>query len=309
MPFTASVPPSQDNVIRSAELRAAGYSSHAIASRCRPSGPWQRVFPGVVLLSNSPPSRRQRLRAALTYAGRHAILTGTDAIRAHGLQVSLTDEVLVLVPASRRITSRAYLTVERTTRLPAPVRRAGLPVAPLVRATVDAARRERDRDRLRSLLFTPVQQGSCTIKDLRQELNSGNQRGSAPLRALLTDPDHQVVPVTQALARRLLRDAPLPAPHWQVPLYTKQGAELGVADAWWPEAGLAWCLGTSQRRPLPISEKARPKLTAAGITLLHTDLDRLHTDPKTVVRELVTAFSYATTNPHRHTATSSRQPP
>ena len=284
--------------MRSSDLRAAGFTAHAIASRCRPSGPWQRVFPGVILLSNSPPNRRQRLRAALTYAGREAVVTGTDAIHAHGVRVPPTDEVLVLIPATRRVTSRAYLTVERTARLPPPVHRTGIPVAPLVRATVDAARHERDQERLRSLLFSPVQEGRCTLREIRQELNSGNQRGTAAIRALLADPDHDVVPVTQALARRVLRRAPLPPPSWQVPLHTKEGAELGVADAWWPEAGLAWSLG-GQQSPLPTTEQARPSLTEAGITVLHTDPRRLHTAPAAVVRELVEAFSYATTNPHR----------
>jgi hypothetical protein len=300
-------PRPQDNVIRSAHLRAAGLTTHAINTRCRPSGPWQRVLPGVILLSNAPPSRRQRLRAALIYAGRQAVLTGADAIRAHGVRVPPTEEVLVLIPASRRVTSRAYVTVERTTRLPPPVLRRGLPLAPLPRATVDAARHERDRDRLRALLFAPVQEGKCTLNELRTELDAGNQRGSAAARALLTESEH-VVPVSQGIAKRLLRDVPLPPPTWQTPLYTEHGVELGTADAWWPEAGLAWRLGESQQRPLPDTEQFRPILTTAGITLLHTDPARLRTAPAAVTRELVEAFSYAATNPHHRHPPRSTQP-
>ena len=287
-----------DAVIRSADLRASGFTPHAIATRCRPSGPWQRLLPGVVLLSNAPPTRRQRIRAALTYAGTHAVLTGTDAIAAHGVPVPPADEVLLLVPASRRVTSRSYLTVERTTRLPTPERRNGLPTAPLVRATADAARHEHDHGRLRTVLFAPVQAGRCTIADLRQELNMGNQRGSAAARALLADEDHEVVPFTQALATLLLRSAPLPPPRWQVTLHTPKGTKLGVADAWWPEAGLAWDLG-AQRNPLPTTERSRPLLTAAGITVLHTDPARLTTNPTDVIAELVDAFTYASKNPYR----------
>ncbi|GAB3453932.1 hypothetical protein [Actinophytocola sediminis] len=298
---TPAPPRPQDNVIGSAQLRTAGLTTHAIAARCRPSGPWQRVLPGVILLSNAEPSRRQRQRAALIYAGRQAILTGTDAIHAHGIPVPPTDEVQVLIPATRRVPSRAYVTIERTTRLPAPQRRHGLPVAPLARATIDAARHESNRDRLRTLLFSPVHHGRCTLTEIRRELNTGNQRGSAAVRALLTDAERQVVPVSLAMAKRLLRNAPLPPPSWQVPLYTAQGTTLGVADAWWPEAGLAWRLGDSQQHPLPTTEQARPMLTSAGITLLHTDPARLRQAPSVVIRELVTAFSYATTNPHhRH---------
>ncbi len=288
-----------DGVVRVADLRASGMSNHALAARCRPSGPWQRILPGVVVLSNAPPTRRQLVRAALLYTGRGAVLSGVDAVRAHGLPAPERDEVLVLIPSARRQTSRAYLTVERTTRLPAAVRRAGLPVAPLSRAVVDAARRERDGDHLASLVLTPVRAGMCTIAELRAELNSGNQRGSAAVRMLLAGGEHEVVPVTQGLARRLLRRAPLPPPRWQVDLHARDGTLLGVADAWWPEAGLAWSLGT-QRLPLPQDDPTRATLAELGITVLHTDPEQLRTAPDTVMAELAAAFTYAATNPHHN---------
>ena len=287
-----------DGVVRVADLRAAGMSNHALAARCRPSGPWQRILPGVVLLSNAPPTPRQRIRAALVYTGQDAILTGAAAVRAHGLAPPESDEVLVLIPSTRRLTSRGYLTVERTTRLPPPVRRAGLPVAPLPRAIVDAARHEHDRDRLAALVLGPVSAGACTIAELRVELNHGNQRGTAAVRSLLAGREHEVVPVTQGLAKRVLRQAPLPPPRWQVELHTSGGTLLGVADAWWPEAGLAWSLGT-QQHPLPQDEPTAAALSELGITVLHTSPADLRASPDTVIANLAAAFTYATTNPHR----------
>ena len=144
-----------------------------------------------------------------------------------------------------------------------------------------------------------MQAGACTVAELRVELNSGNQRGTAAVRALLAGREHEVVPVTQGLAKRVLRQAPLPPPRWQAELHARDGTLLGVADAWWPEAGLAWSLGT-QQHPLPTE---RPATTSAlaelGITVLHTDPAHLRTDPDTVIAELAAAFTYATTNPHR----------
>ncbi|MGH3761208.1 hypothetical protein [Actinophytocola sp.] len=288
-----------DGVVRVSDLRAAGMSNHALAARCRPSGPWQRVLPGVVLLSNAPPTRRQRVRAALLYTGPDAVLTGVDAMRAHGLAPPESDEVLVLIPSARRQTSRAYLTVERTTRMPPSVRRAGLPVAPLARAIADAARHERDRGRLAALVLAPVEAGACTVADLRVELNRGNQRGTAAVRSLLAGREHEVVPVTHGLARRVLRQAPLPPPRWQADLHARDGTVLGTADAWWPEAGLAWSLGT-QQYPLPRDHATTSALAELGITVLHTDPAHLHTDPDTVIAELAAAFTYATTNPHHN---------
>jgi hypothetical protein len=181
--LTTTVP---DGVIRSDELRAAGVSNYAVSARCRPSGPWQRVLPGVVLLSAGAPTRRQRLRAGLAYAGAGSVLTGSDALVAQGIQVPCPPEVLVLVPAARRTVSQSYLTVERTTRLPRAHRCDGLPVAPIPRATIDAARRERNLDRLHNLLLTPLEVRACTLADLLAELAAGNQRGTAAPRALLT---------------------------------------------------------------------------------------------------------------------------
>jgi hypothetical protein len=173
-----------DGVIRVEELRAAGISNYAVSTRCRPSGPWRRVLPGVVLMSPGPPSRRQQLRAAVAYTA--GIITGADSLRAQGINVALPTDVLVLLPAERRAASRSYVTVERTGRLPVPVWRDGLPLTPIVRATIDAARHEHDLARLEALLLIPLQTGACTLTELRTELTTGNQRGSAGPRAILT---------------------------------------------------------------------------------------------------------------------------
>lgn len=286
--LTHTVP---DGIITAAQLRGAGVTTYAMSARCRPSGPWQRLLPGVILLSGAEPTRRQRLRAALVYAGPGAVLSGTYAMRSHGVDVPVTDEVLVLAPAGRRVSSQAFLTVERTTRLPEPVWSAGLPVAPLVRATLDAARRESDRHRLGVLLHAPLRARRCTVADLRAELDAGSQRGSAAVRALLTDDALRVVPVTLGLARRLLRDAFLPMPNWQFPLYDRTGLPLGVADAWWPNHGLAWEMTGVEHSP-PGTELPTDgdRLRAAGITVLRTDPERLRTAPAKVITEVANAL-------------------
>ena len=262
-------------------------SRHAMATRCRPSGPWQRLLPGVFLTTKTRPTRRQRLRAAVTYAGQDAVISGIDAMRAHGIDVPAPPEVLVLVPAGRRLTSRAYLTVERTTRLPPPSVQAQLPYAPLARATLDAARRAADHTQLTALLKAAV--GTCTVAELRTELDAGNQRGSAAVRALLTPTltdAHDVVPATTAAARRLLKGTRLPSPRWHTPVFDKTGMLVGVPDAWWQEASVAWDVGG------PNTHHHDPKLWAlAGTTLIRTDPARLQTDPAAVADELLSAFA------------------
>jgi len=283
-----------DNVTTIAELRALGVTNHAITTRCRPSGPWQRLLPGVVLMSAGRPTRRQRLRAAIAYAGPNSVVSGIDAMRAYDVDVPLLPDVLVLAPAARRLVSRAYLTVERTTRPPDPAFRAGLPYAPLARATLDAARRVADGDQLRVLLTSAV--GQCTVDELRAELDAGSQRGSAAVRALLTPDltdDADVVPDVVTLARRLLRYTALPPARWHVPVHDETGMLLGIPDAWWPEVGLAWDVS-------PHARHHDPRVwSTADLTLIRTDRQRLYSAPGAATDELVRAFAAAAANVHR----------
>jgi hypothetical protein len=195
-----------DGVIRSADLRAAGVSDYATSVRCRPSGPWQRLMPGVVLMGSGPPTRRQWLRAALAYTGRGSVLSGADALIAHGVDVPCSGDVLVLIAPTRRPASRAGLTVERTGRLPEPVWLDGLPMAPVARAAIDAARRTHDLPRLHAILLGAVRVGACTVTDLLDELDAGGQRGSAAPRAVLLARQRTTVPASPVLVGQLALD-------------------------------------------------------------------------------------------------------
>jgi hypothetical protein len=300
-----------DSVVRTAELRAGGVSGSAIAVRCRPGGPWQRLLPGVVLLANTVPTRKQRLRAALAYAGPGAVITGVDAARLdHDLGVPAGDEVHLLVPASKRVSNDSYVVVERTTRMPEVVERDGLAYAPLPRAVLDASRRERDAMRLRALLSASVCCGACSVSELRTELDSGNQRGSAAPRAALRAVSDGVASLTVGWARRVVRDAPIPSPRWNVPLRDVSGALIGVVDAWWDDVALAWEVGTQNFRLTDGEQPCRhSSLTSNGVVVLRTSPARLRQDPDGVRQELVQAFARAAhrTRPPVH-ALSDRHP-
>ncbi|GGP45378.1 hypothetical protein [Saccharothrix coeruleofusca] len=175
-----------DDVIRTADLRAAGVTGHQIDLRCRPGGPWQRILPGVLLLSAGPPTRAQRLRAALVYAGPGAVITGVHALREQGLShLPEPDRVHVLQPEGRRLTGHDYVFLERTTRLPTAVVRDGLALAGAARAVLDAVRREPQPLRVHQLLGAVVRAGLCGLPALLAELNAGSKRGAAAPRSAL----------------------------------------------------------------------------------------------------------------------------
>jgi hypothetical protein len=175
-----------NQVIKAADLKAAGVPGYVIDLKCRPGGPWQRILPGVVLLSAGAPTRAQRLQAALAYAGPEAVVTGVDALHAHGLAaLPPPPRIHLLQPATLRRSCADHVLLERTTRPPHVVIESGLPLAEPTRATLDAARHEPNPLRQHHLLATAVRSGLCTVPALAKELDAGSKRGTATPRATL----------------------------------------------------------------------------------------------------------------------------
>ncbi|MCX5397033.1 hypothetical protein [Streptomyces sp. NBC_00102] len=65
-------PGAELRVVTGAQLRRRGLTAAQVSGRCTPRGPWQQLLPGVYLLHPGPAGGRERLRAALLYAGRPA---------------------------------------------------------------------------------------------------------------------------------------------------------------------------------------------------------------------------------------------
>ena len=149
---------SRHGAIKAATLIELGVPSRTAYRRCAPGGPWQRLLPGVVLLGSLSPTRRQLVEAALLYAGPGAMLSGVEACRWHGLrEVPDDSQVHVLVPHGRRANSSNFVVVERTRRMPEPVVRDGVPLAPLTRSVLDACRRFTSHSPARALITEAVQ--------------------------------------------------------------------------------------------------------------------------------------------------------
>jgi hypothetical protein len=290
--FTALSAATPDGVATNVQLRRGGVTSHAIASRCRPGGPWRRLLPGVILLGEDEPTRNQQIRGAVYYAGEGSVVSGLDALRARGIRLRPPRRVHVLVPIQRRILPHDFVHLERTSRLPAPVPEDGIPFAPSARATIDVARHETSPDRLRRLLSLPVYYGLCTAEDLRAELEAGNQRGSAAVREMLRNLGSMGDTYLQGVARELLESVPLPPPVWNVTVCDVQGRPIGLVDAWWDEVAMGWQFGAGgpENRGPKMNHLA---LTAAGVVLVRTLPDQLRVNVGRTVQELTSAFANA----------------
>ncbi|WP_245818849.1 type IV toxin-antitoxin system AbiEi family antitoxin [Haloechinothrix alba] len=288
----------EHDILTRHELHTLGVTQKMIWARTRAGGPWSRVLPGVIMLRNGAPTRRQRLCAALRYGGAEAIVSGASASRLHGLRhAPETDQVHLLVPHGAQPNSCGYVLVERTTRMPRVVYRDGVPTAEVTRAVLDAARRMSGKDAVEAVLAESVQRGLTTPRRLSTELEAGSDRGSALPRAVLRAITRGARSVPEADAVRLVARAHLPQPEWNVRVRLPGRGTPLVPDAWFGDVGLAWEIDSYQWHLSP-ADYARTlerhaAMTGAGIVVLHTLPARLRSEPGAVIAELRAAYEHA----------------
>ncbi|WP_326938084.1 hypothetical protein [Amycolatopsis cynarae] len=294
---------SRAGVIKSATLRSLGLENKTIWRRCQPGGPWQRLLPGIVLLSNGVASEQQRVTASLLLAGPRAVVTGSQACLDHGLRRSeLPDpeHVHVLVPHEQKTASTGFLTIERTVRLPDPSWRNGSPIAPLIRAVTDAARRLRNVEPVERLLIEAIQGGRCSPAALREEFDLGTTRGTALPRRVLSEVAYLRSPA-EAAAKALSRRLTIQPSRWNVNVYDAGGHYVGCPDAWWDDVALAWEIDSVQfhysRDGYARTLRRNTRYAAAGIVVVQTLPARLKTDPAGVIAELRAGYAAAAARP------------
>jgi hypothetical protein len=280
------------------ELIALGLPGTTIAERCSDGGPWRRLQPGLVLLNDEPPSRAQRIQAALTIAGPDAVLTGVDALIIHGMRAARLDGP-VHVLMSRRRHSRLVDGVffECTHTLPVAQLKEGFPVAPLARATVDTCRRAKAAEHVRLLLTESIRKGRLSPSALRAELNQA-ARGAALPGRILAEIEDALSSTVKGMARRLVNQAGLPPPQWRAPVSGPTGGHLATPDAWWEEANLAWEITPYAFEMSPAETHAAllrtSQLTAAGVLVINTPPTQLRDNPAKVADLLREAYTLAT---------------
>jgi hypothetical protein len=289
---------SRHGVIRVAELERLGISSYTSYRRCGPGGPWQWVLPGIVSLDRVPLTHRQRLEAALLHGRGGALVTGAAACRLYGLrEPPIGDQVHLLIPAGRQIRSAGHVHIERTRHFPPAQTREGLPVAPLERAVLDCVRRIRLLNPVRALLIEAVQRGGCRPSDLRAELDTGSQRGTAVPRRVLNEIGLGVRSVAEARTERLWRAAGLPAPMRNVEVYDSAGEFIAVPDLWWDEVALAWEIDSVEfhfkAKDYARTVRRNTRYSRAGIAVVQTLPAQLRDHPDAVVSDLSAAFRAA----------------
>jgi hypothetical protein len=281
----------QEDVISRRQALACGLTRSALTHRIRPDGPWQRVLPGTYVSHTGLPTEAQKDMAALLYAGPASVLTGPAALRGFGLTAAAPRRRDVLVPATRRPASAAFVTIHRTTRMPERVICEGRRFyAPPARALADAARSMTSLREVRALIAGALQRGDCRLDMLAVELREGSVRDSALLRQVLAEAAGGIRSVVEAEFRDLIERAGLPLPMFNARLFATDGTFIASPDAWWADAGVAAEVDSRQwhLRPDDWEKTMRRHATMSrhGILVLHFTPAQIRSDPATVIASI-----------------------
>ncbi|GAB3277085.1 hypothetical protein [Parasphingorhabdus pacifica] len=285
------------------DLEKLGVSQSTSYRRARADGPWSRLAPGIVLTAPGPATTDDLIQAALLCAGPDAMITGMHGARLHGLTTPPLDEPIhVLIPHSRKLQCQPSIRFERTTRLPTPVLRGGIPTAPLVRAVMDGARTWQTRAFTEDLFVEAIQRGQqCHPQQLIQEMELGSRRGTGLPRALLRSMTVEVRSIPELRAFKLLDASDLPKPLWNTPVFSTGGEYVGCPDAWFDDVGMAVEIDSFEfhftKSGYSNTMRRNTRYATHGVLVVQILPGRLVKEPQAVVDDIRQAYFTARVRP------------
>jgi hypothetical protein len=284
----------QGELITRGQALAAGLTKDAVRHRLSPDGPWRVVLPGIYLAHNGDLTSGQREIAAVLYAGRGCVITGSAALRRHGVRVPMSDTVDVLIPAVTRRLSTSFVQIHRTTRMPeSPWHADGLLWAPPARAVADEARGGVGLREVRAFMADAIQRRKCTVAEIASELREGPSQGSGSLREALEEVADGVRSVAEGDLRKLIKNGRMPPPMYNPRLFVGD-AFLAKPDAWWAEAGVAVEVDSREWHLSPAdwerTQARHAAMSAHGILVLHYAPRRIRTNGAVVLAEIRAAI-------------------
>jgi len=184
--------------------------------------------------------------------------------------------------------------IHRTARMPRYIEQGGRSYAMPARALADTARAMTDLREVRALIADAIQRGDSSLGVLTAELSEGGRPGSGLLRRVLAEAEDGVRSVAEAEFRDLIKRAGLPMPMFNTRLHAADGAFIAVADAWWPDAGVAaevdskaWHLKPSDWEQ---TMRRHDVLVSHGILTLHFSPAQIRQEPAAVAATIADAL-------------------
>lgn len=236
------------------ELAVLGVDKDRVRRALR-SGRWQEPVPGVVVLHSGGLTRRERYLAALSWAGDEGRLSHSSALLLHGARIEepmprrrvagvrgdyLAPEdaglVEVSVPHGRHLASAGFVVVHQTRRPLGDLLVDDLRTTSAARAAVDVALTATRRRDVDHAVADVMQKDLATLEEIAFEVRMAGRMAGTWLREAVTDASRGMRSVGEADLRRVILEAGLPEPEWNVPIETEVGTFF--LDAYWREQRL-----------------------------------------------------------------------
>ncbi len=281
----------QDHLIHRDEAVVCGLTPRAIADRLA-RGQWQLVLPDVYMTHPGEPSRRQRLVAALLYAGPQAAIDGADACRFHGMTSVATDEdrVHVVVPFGATCRSRGFVVVRRTIGEIRTVATDLVRYVDPATAVVAATRRMRSSRAVLAAYSEAVQRRIATYEELLRAHIEGPPRNSRSGDAALAAIGAGVRSAPEADFRTLANSSMvLPPAEYNVWLRLPGGRVVCVDALWRSSAVIHETNGRRVHAREDLFEDMQERhdeLTAAGFAVLHNAPRWIWEHPREVIAQV-----------------------
>ncbi len=283
----------QERIATHAQLVELGMPRSTITRRILPSGPWQRVLPGVVATHNGTITQRERLLGALRYAGPGAVVTGRAGLRLHGRRTTgLPGPEIphILVEHDRRRNAHHFAVIERTRKMPTPAVLAGVPVAPQARCLVDVARRQEHVDAVRDIVAECVQSGGVSPQALGEALKQANRQRTAGARLALAEIDAGVRGVAEARVAELVEKSDLPEAMFNAVLFRPDGTIIGSPDGYFCHCAAGYEIDSFAyhfgRRLYTRTQRRQRRVLGDGVLLMAISPVDAYEDPGAFIREL-----------------------
>jgi hypothetical protein len=282
----------QDWVIHRDQALLGGHSARSIDHRLATSQ-WRLLLPDVYLCHPGEESRRQRMIAALLYAGPHSAIDGADACRFHGVKaVPAPDErVLVVEPWGAPARSRGFVTIRRTVTPLQIVTTERLRFLAPPAAVIAAARRMKQDRRVVAVLSDALQRRVVTYDELVTAHIQGTPHNARRTdRALATLGSGAMSAPEVDFVKLAGASLVLPRPALNPLLRLPGSGRVISPDALFEDAALIHetngRIAHARADQFADMQERHDALTAAGFTVLHNTPQRLRLHGREAIAEV-----------------------
>ncbi|PKW26205.1 hypothetical protein [Phycicoccus duodecadis] len=303
----------QDGVASRAQLLAAGVSQDAW--RWNAGRSWRVLLPRVVLVGRHEPRPRQRMVAALLWAGPRSVLAGPTAASLYGVTAAeVRGEVSLLVPRPATSRTAGFATATRTVlHDPGVVTRGPLRLSSPARSLVDAAVACGSASTATAILVEGVQRRVASLDDVAEWVHRVRPPARSGVAAALAAAASGAWSRPEAELLGLVGASRVLSSPWANPwLSSAAGVALVSPDVWFDDVALAVMVHShrfhARGAQWEATIDADAGLIAAGVVVVGVTPSGMRRDPAGTLRRVEDAFAVAARRPRPPVTARPRNP-